>query len=207
MKTVALIDYGMGNLRSVARALEKIGAQVRIVSQPDEVADAKALIFPGQGAIGDAKDALAKTGFDNFIKNWVDKDRPFMGICLGLQILFEHSEEGDVRGLGIFKGNVLRFPSGTQDKIPHMGWNTVEIVPGNEGNLSSGISSNGESFYFVHSYYVSTTQEEIVWSKTHYAGIDFVSAIRRGNLFAVQFHPEKSQKKGLQIYKNFLNSF
>lgn len=207
MKKVALIDYGMGNLRSVARALEKAGANVIIVNKPEQVADAQALVFPGQGAITDTKKALAGTGFDQFIKNWIAQNKPFMGICLGLQILFEHSEEGDVDGLGIFRGNVKKFPAGTSDKVPHMGWNTIEITRGNAGSLANEIKLSNEFFYFVHSYYVDTPQNEIVWSTTEYAGVKYTSGIRCGNVFAVQFHPEKSQAKGIQIYKNFLASF
>lgn len=207
MKKVALIDYGMGNLRSVARALEKAGANVIIVNKPEQVADAQALVFPGQGAITDTKKALAGTGFDLFIKNWIAQNKPFIGICLGLQILFEHSEEGDVDGLGIFRGNVKKFPTGTSDKVPHMGWNTIEIARGNAGSLANEIKLSNEFFYFVHSYYVDTPQNEIVWSTTKYAGVKYTSGIRCGNVFAVQFHPEKSQAKGIQIYKNFLASF
>ena len=207
MKKVALIDYGMGNLRSVARALEKAGANVIIVNKPEQVADAQALVFPGQGAITDTKKALAGTGFDQFIKNWIAQNKPFMGICLGLQILFEHSEEGDIDGLGIFRGNVKKFPTGTPDKVPHMGWNTIEIARGNADSLANEIKLSNEFFYFVHSYYVDTPQNEIVWSTTEYAGVKYTSGIRCGNVFAVQFHPEKSQAKGIQIYKNFLASF
>lgn len=202
---VALIDYGMGNLRSVQRALEAAGADVRVVSSPDDVGSAKALVFPGQGAIVDAMREVKRTGFDVFLKNWIAADKPFFGICLGLQMLFEHSEEGDVPGLGVLRGNVKRFAETPSLKVPHMGWNTVSICPDNAGTLAEGLAHEGESFYFVHSYYVETPQKEIVWSTTDY-GIPFVSAVRRGNLFAAQFHPEKSQAKGLQLYANFLNA-
>lgn len=205
-KKVALIDYGMGNLRSVRRALEAAGATVQIVDSPEAVGDASALVFPGQGAIVDAMAQLKKTGFDSFIKDWIAADKPFMGICLGLQLLFEHSEEGDADGLGIFRGKVKRFPERPDLKIPHMGWNTVSVNVNNSGLLAKDLNSEGESFYFVHSYYVDTPENEIVWSISDY-GLKFVSGIRRGKVFAVQFHPEKSQSKGIALYRNFLESF
>lgn len=206
MKKVALIDYGMGNLRSVMRALEKAGAQVLVARVPEEVGDAEALIFPGQGAIEDSMRALQKSGFDAFIKNWIASDKPFMGICLGLQILFKHSEEGNIDGLGIFCGNVKKFPENSGLKIPHMGWNTISINGNNSGTLAENLNKEGDSFYFVHSYYVETPERDIIWSTSEY-GISFVSGIRRGNIFAVQFHPEKSQEKGIRLYRNFLESF
>lgn len=202
---VALIDYGMGNLRSVHRALEAAGALVTLVRAPEEVRDAAALVFPGQGAIVDAMREIHRTRFDDFLKNWIAADRPFFGICLGLQMLFEHSEEGDTLGLGIFRGNVRRFAETPTLKVPHMGWNAVSIRTENAGTLAAGIAPEGESFYFVHSFYVDTPQREIVWSETEY-GCRFVSAVRRGNVFATQFHPEKSQAKGLRLYANFLQS-
>lgn len=205
-KKVALIDYGMGNLRSVRRALEAAGATVQIVDSPEAVGDASALVFPGQGAIVDAMAQLKKTGFDSFIKDWIAADKPFMGICLGLQLLFEHSEEGDADGLGIFRGKVKRFPESPDLKIPHMGWNTVSVNVNNSGLLAKDLNPEGESFYFVHSYYVDTPENEIVWSISDY-GLKFVSGIRRGKVFAVQFHPEKSQSKGIALYRNFLESF
>ena len=205
-KKVALIDYGMGNLRSVRRALEAAGATVQIVASPEAVGDASALVFPGQGAIVDAMAQLKKTGFDSFIRDWIASDKPFMGICLGLQLLFEHSEEGDADGLGIFRGKVKRFPESADLKVPHMGWNTVSVNVNNSGKLAKDLNPEGESFYFVHSYYVDTPESEIVWSLSDY-GLKFVSGIRRGKVFAVQFHPEKSQAKGIALYRNFLESF
>lgn len=206
MKKIALIDYGMGNLRSVQRALEVAGADVTLVSDPREAKEASALVFPGQGAIVDAMRQLKQTGFDVFIKNWIDEDKPFMGICLGLQLLFEYSEEGNTNGLGVFRGKVKRFPEKPDLKVPHMGWNTISIDKSNAGRLAENIQLEGESFYFVHSYYVDTPENEIIWSVSDY-GLKFVSGIRRGNVFAVQFHPEKSQLKGITLYRNFLESF
>jgi glutamine amidotransferase len=200
----ALIDYGMGNLRSVARALEKCGADVTLAARPQDVAgDVRALVFPGQGAIGDCMDNLRRTGFDVLIREWLAADRPFFGVCLGLQALFEHSEEGGVAGLGVFPGRVARFPSGTALKVPHMGWNTAVFRPG--APLTEGLRDGGEAFYFVHSYHLAGVPDELVWCETEY-GQHFVSGIRRGNCFATQFHPEKSQSKGLQLYKNFLQA-
>lgn len=204
-KKVALIDYGMGNLRSVQRALEAAGAKVVLATSPESIEDVSALIFPGQGAIVDAMCQLRKTGFDVFIKNWIADDKPFMGICLGLQLLFEHSEEGNTDGLGIFRGNVKKFPENSNLKVPHMGWNTISINGNNKGSYAEALKLEGESFYFVHSYYVETPESSIIWSTSEY-GLKFVSGIRRGNVFAVQFHPEKSQEKGLQLYRNFLES-
>lgn len=204
-KKVALIDYGMGNLRSVQRALEASGAEVTLARLPEEVGNASAVIFPGQGAIVDAMRQLKSTGFDAFLKDWIAADKPFMGICLGLQLLFEHSEEGNVDGLGVFRGDVRRFPENADLKVPHMGWNTISINGNNSGMLNVDLKDEGESFYFVHSYYVETPESEIIWSTSEY-GLKFVSGIRRGKVFAVQFHPEKSQEKGLRLYRNFLES-
>lgn len=204
-KKVALIDYGMGNLRSVQRALEASGAEVLVARVPEEVADASAVIFPGQGAIVDAMRQLKTTGFDVFLKKWIADNKPFMGICLGLQLLFEHSEEGNVDGLGVFRGNVKRFPENTELKVPHMGWNTISISGNNSGTLNTALENENESFYFVHSYYVETSETDIIWCTSEY-GLKFVSGIRRGNVFAVQFHPEKSQEKGLRLYRNFLET-
>ena len=203
---VALIDYGMGNLRSVQRAFEACGAAVRVVRSPEETAGARAVIFPGQGAIVDAMRELKARGFDSFLKDWIAADKPFFGICLGLQMLFEHSEEGDTPALGVFPGRVRKFSENLGLKIPHMGWNTISIRQNEaSGTLARGLAPEGESFYFVHSYFVETPDASLVWSETEY-GARFTSAIRRGNVFATQFHPEKSQAKGLQLYKNFLDS-
>jgi glutamine amidotransferase len=216
---VALLDYGMGNLRSVARAFEKCGAAVRLVARPDEVdASVRALVFPGQGAIADCMVCLKKTGFDALIRDWLAADKPFFGICLGLQALFEHSEEGDTHGLGIFPGRVVRFKLDTATaaipnaatataaaalKIPHMGWNTVSFRATQP--LPENVRLDGDAFYFVHSYHVADAPPEIVWCETDY-GVRFASGIRRGNCFATQFHPEKSQSKGLAIYRHFLRT-
>ncbi|MDR0536012.1 MAG: imidazole glycerol phosphate synthase subunit HisH [Puniceicoccales bacterium] len=199
---VAVIDYGMGNLRSVARALEHCGAVVTLAARPADIpADARALVFPGQGAIVDCMDCLSRTGFDGLIREWIAADRPFFGVCLGLQALFGHSEEGNCEGLGIFPGVVRRFPRNTALKVPHMGWNTVDFRAG--APLAQGLRASGEAFYFVHSYHLAEVPPGLVWCETEY-GFRFASGIWRGNCFATQYHPEKSQSKGLQLYRNFL---
>ncbi len=198
---LAVIDYGMGNLRSVLRAWEHVGAEVCLITSPDEIAGADALVFPGQGAIVDAMRLLRSTGFDHAIAQWIEADRPFFGICLGLQALFEHSEEGDTPGLGIFKGRVRRFCSQAGLKVPHMGWNTVSFDSGDL--LTEGLVSGADQFYFVHSYFIEPEEASIKLFETQY-GQHFVSGIRVGNCYATQFHPEKSQAKGLQLYRNFL---
>jgi glutamine amidotransferase len=198
---VAVIDYGMGNLRSVSRALSAAGADPFLASRPAEAGAADAVVFPGQGAIPDCMDCLARTGFDDFLRDWIRDDRPFLGICLGLQALFERSEESDRRGLGIFPGQVVRFTSRPGLRIPHMGWNEAVFRPG--APLTEGLRAAGEPFYFVHSYRVKDTEPSLVWCETDYDG-RFVSGVRKGRVHAVQFHPEKSQAKGLQLYRNFV---
>lgn len=204
---LAVIDYGMGNLRSVLRAFERVGGKPRLVTTPAEAATADALVFPGQGAIMDCMRLLKETKLDNAIREWIAADRPFFGVCLGLQALFEHSEEGDTPGLGVFPGQVVRFKLPESYKIPHMGWNNVRwnLPAGGQAvdTMMEGISADGDQFYFVHSYYAQPMNRALVWGETDYGGW-FVSAIRRGNCFATQFHPEKSQAKGLQLYRNFL---
>ncbi len=198
---VAVIDYGMGNLRSVANAIEKVGGEVTIVDRPAGE-DWEAMILPGVGALGDCVCGLQAAGLDGWIRDWITADRPFFGICLGLQALFDHSEEGDVAGLGIFRGRVRRFRIDRSLKVPHMGWNSVSFAD-DQDSLCAGLQ-NGDQFYFDHTYYVDPEEGGFAWGLTDYGG-PFVSAIRRGNCVATQFHPEKSQAKGLQIYRNFLN--
>ncbi|MFN7339885.1 MAG: imidazole glycerol phosphate synthase subunit HisH [Opitutia bacterium] len=199
--SVAVVDYGGGNLRSVRRALEAAGARTRLAATPAEAEGADALVFPGQGAIGDCMDCLARSDLGPFIREWVAADRPFLGICLGLQALFERSEEGGRAGLGLFPGQVLRFPTQAGLRVPHMGWNEAVFAAG--AGLTEGLRTQGEPFYFVHSYRLVETDPSLVWCTTDYAG-PFVSGVRRGRVLAVQFHPEKSQAKGLQLYRNFL---
>jgi len=210
---LAVIDYGMGNLRSVLRAFERVGGQPRLVTTPAEAKTADALVFPGQGAIMDCMRLLQETKLDHTIREWIAADRPFFGVCLGLQALFEHSEEGDTPGLGIFPGRVVRFQLDAPYKIPHMGWNDVRWMENGKWKMEkaesadpmlTGLAAEGDQFYFVHSYYAQPADRSLIWGETDYGG-NFCSAIRRGNCFATQFHPEKSQAKGLQLYRNFLS--
>jgi imidazole glycerol-phosphate synthase subunit HisH len=200
---VAIIDYGMGNLRSVLRAWEHVGAKASIINNPADLAGADVLVFPGQGAIVDCMRLLTATGFDNSIRAWIEADKPFFGICLGLQALFDHSEEGDCPCLGVFPGWVRRFRLPKEFKVPHMGWNNVRFAPGVP--LSQGMEDGQSQFYFVHSYYADPADETILWGGTTYGGTAFASAVRRSRCYATQFHPEKSQAGGLKLYSNFLS--
>ena len=163
---LAVIDYGMGNLHSVVRAWQQVGAEVCVVSQPEQVKSVDALIFPGQGAMMDAMTRLQHTHFDQIIQDWIAANRPFFGICLGLQALFEHSEEGNCPGLGIFKGTVRRFKAEEGLKIPHMGWNPVRFNA--KDRLTAGLCSGQDQFYFVHSYYVQAKDHESILFEVDY---------------------------------------
>ena len=206
-RNTAIIDYGMGNLRSVLRAWEAVGARARLIRSPLEIDSGDLLVFPGQGAIADAMKLLKSTGFDSAIRDWIAAGKPFFGICLGLQALFQFSEEGGgTECLGVFEGSVkkLNLPRGF--KVPHMGWDNVDFRrDGRREKLLDGIS-DADQFYFVHSYYVETPRADIVWGTTEYGGQKFVSAVSAGSLAACQFHPEKSQSRGLRLYSNFLKS-
>ncbi len=198
MRTV-VVDYGMGNLRSVAKALEHVGFEnVSVSADAEEVRGADVVVFPGQGAFRRAMENLRKLSLIEPLLAHIERGKPFLGICLGLQLLFERSyEHGETEGLGVLKGEVVLLPPGL--KLPHIGWNQVWIRK-REG-LFSGIG-DGEFFYFVHSYHVVPEDEDVIASTTDY-GVYFVSAIQRENLWAVQFHPEKSQRKGLALLRNF----
>ena len=202
MKKVGVIDYGTGNLRSVVKAFEFIGAEVTMVCRPEDAAKIEALVFPGQGTFDQCMGSLAKTGLDELIKNWIESDKPYFGICLGLQVLFSSSEEGKKQGLGIHKGSVKRFSLDSQYKIPHMGWNSIYWEDDLGEDLMKGIEK-GEQFYFVHSYHVCEVESDLTTLSCSY-GYEFISGIRFGNSIATQFHPEKSQEKGLRLYRNFL---
>lgn len=199
---IAVIDYGMGNLRSVAKAVEAAGGDVRIVTRPDEITGVAGLVLPGVGALADCIAALRADGIDQALRDWIAADRPFLGVCLGLQALFEFSEEADTAGLGIFPGRVVRFRLSAEFKVPHMGWNTVRFTqPGSP--LTAGLATEGEAFYFVHSYHCVPADPSLTLAVCDY-GVPFTSAIARGRCFATQFHPEKSQAKGIQLYRNFV---
>jgi len=172
-----------------------------IVEHPEEVGDASGLVLPGVGALQDCVDGLRASGFDDLITGWIGEDRPFLGVCLGLQALFDFSEERDVKGLGVFPGKVKRFESKPDLKIPHMGWNTATLLQG-ESKFWKNLDPTEDRFYFVHSYYTQPEDPSLILTSTDY-DITFTSSIARGNTLACQFHPEKSQAKGLQIYSNF----
>ena len=203
---VAVIDTGICNLRSVTKALEAVGASPIVVrsTAEAEASDAGGLVLPGVGALRDCVSSLRSSGLDATVREWIAADRPFLGVCLGMQALFDGSDEGGVSGLGIFPGRVVRFRLEAPLKVPHMGWNTVRFVrPGT--SLQEGLADDGEAFYFVHSYHCVPADRSLVLAECDY-GLPFVAALARGRVFATQFHPEKSQAKGLQIYRNFAAS-
>jgi imidazole glycerol-phosphate synthase subunit HisH len=197
---IALIDYGMGNIKSVENSFLKAGADIKVTADPAVINNSAAVILPGVGAYRDAFSNLDKRGLVEPIYKNI-KSKPFLGICIGMQLLFEYSlEDGKNRGLGIFKGSVQKIPPGV--KIPHMGWNQIDIIKKNS-KILKGIQS-GENFYFVHSYHVVPEDRSIVSSITDY-GTDIVASIEKDNIFGSQFHPEKSSMIGQKLIKNFLS--
>jgi len=197
---IAIVDYGMGNLKSVGRALRKAGAETLVTSNPEKILGAEGLVLPGVGAFKDCMRNLKEHRLVDPLYKFIQSGRPFLGICLGLQLLFNESEEfGVYKGLGIIKGKVVRFPQNSKLKVPHMGWNTIKIRRGVP--LLQDIKDESY-FYFVHSYYVIPEEENIIATTTNY-GVEFVSSIYQDNIFACQFHPEKSQQLGLRILKRF----
>jgi len=206
MVDVAVVDYGMGNLRSVEQALRKVAptAEVVVSDAAGVIANAKRVVFPGQGAMPDCMRELDARGLRNAVLE-AARNKPFLGICIGLQMLFEHSDEGNVAGLAILRGEVVRFASGMHDaqgdklKVPHMGWNQVHH---GEHPLWRGIAQDAH-FYFVHSFYVQPRDASLVQATSDYPQ-PFVCAVARDNLFSVQFHPEKSSTAGLKLLQNFM---
>lgn len=215
---LVIVDYGMGNLRSVEKALERVGAEARVSARPEDVAGADRLIVPGAGAFGDAMAALRDRGLVEPIRDFVARGRPFLGICLGLQLLFDESEEvaeapadpaarravGLPKGLGLLRGRVVRFGDDVVRrglKVPHMGWNAVRVA--GPSPLFAGLPGEGVYFYFAHSYYAVPADRSVVAAETDYGGW-FTSAAAAGNILATQFHPEKSQAVGLRVLENFV---
>ncbi|MBO7096902.1 MAG: imidazole glycerol phosphate synthase subunit HisH [Lachnospiraceae bacterium] len=197
---IAVVDYDAGNVKSVEKALDKLGAKHVLTSDPEIIKNADSCILPGVGNFGDCMDKLRSRGLDSAIREFAASGKCFLGICVGLQLLFDESEESPgVQGLGILKGKVKKFESSEEIKVPQIGWNDVTSV---KGRLFDGIG-DGTFFYFVHSYYLDAEDKNIVTSKTSY-GIDYDSSVESGNVFATQFHPEKSSDAGMKVLTNFL---
>jgi glutamine amidotransferase len=207
---IGVVDYGMGNLRSVGKALESLGFPVVVTGEASVLEGCRGVVLPGVGAFRDCMDNLRRGGLLPFLSGWLESGRPFLGICLGLQLLFSESEEfGRHEGIGFLPGKVVRFPAGMTEprqgggerklKIPHMGWNRIDVTM--DHPVLDGIPT-GSYFYFVHSYYVAPAESSVVAARSSY-GIEFTAAVGSGNRFAVQFHPEKSQSAGLRVLSNF----
>jgi glutamine amidotransferase len=200
---IVIIDYGMGNLRNVQKGFEKIGFEAELTRSKKEIEKASAIVLPGVGAFKDCMENLERYGLIEPMLRSIEKGKPYLGICLGLQILYSESEEfGSHKGLDLIKGKVVRFRPDPEHKVPHMGWNTIEKEK--EVPVLQGVGS-GDFFYFVHSYYVIPEEAKWISTFTTY-GKSFVSSIWKENLFATQFHPEKSQQKGLRVLENFARS-
>ena len=201
---IGVIDYGAGNLRSVCNSLKKLSVDCHVVKAPSDLNKIETMIFPGVGSFGDSSDQLKKQSLFEPIREWIINDRPFLGICIGFQMLFDSSEESPgSEGLGIIPGKVIKFSEQKNLKVPHMGWNEVQIK-----NLDDPVWQKIDDlthFYFVHSYFPKPDNPEVSSSTTGY-GVDFTSSIRFGNIFGTQFHPEKSQKSGLRLIENFLKT-
>jgi glutamine amidotransferase len=201
---IGLVDYGSGNLRSVQQAIEHAGGSCLLVHSPADAEGCAALVVPGVGSFGDCARQLREAGLWDFLREWIAADRPYLGICLGYQLLFESSEESPgVEGLGALKGKVVHFSKGGGLKIPHIGWNQLQIR-NHSDRLMHGLGKNPD-FYFVHSYYPVPKDIDCITATCDY-GVEFAASITRGNLSAVQFHPEKSQDLGLAMLRNFIAS-
>lgn len=209
---IGIVDYNAGNIKSVERALSFLNCEYVISKNPSELKNADKLIFPGVGEAKYAMEQLNKTGFDIFLKDFVDSQKPLLGICLGSQIIFDYSEEGDVNCLGLIKGKIKHFDNvleknclnenGLKYKIPHMGWNNLEFIKP-EDKIFTNIDKNA-SFYFVHSYLIQPDEEDVILATADY-GVKVPSAIKSNNIYAFQFHPEKSGEWGLKLLQNFIN--
>ena len=198
---IAIVDYDAGNIKSVEKALHFLGREAHVTGDSEEILRADKVILPGVGAFGDAMDTIRGRGLDKVLRKVAENGTPFLGICLGLQLLFERSDEAPgAEGLGILKGEILRIPEKEGLKIPHMGWNSLHLE--NNGRLFRGIEENAY-VYFVHSYYLKAGDESIVKASTEY-GVHIHASVEKDNVFACQFHPEKSSDVGLHILKNFV---
>lgn len=198
---IAIIDYDAGNLRSVEKALEAIGEKAVVTRNSDEILSADKVILPGVGSFGDAMGRLREYGLVDTLHEAADSGKPFLGICLGLQLLFRRSDESDgVEGLSILPGEILRIPDAPGIKIPHIGWNSLKVAP--KARIFEGLREN-PYVYFVHSYYLKADDENIVAATTEYGGTIIHASVQKDNIYACQFHPEKSSTVGLQILKNF----
>lgn len=198
---IAMIDYDAGNIKSVEKALLSLGQEAEVTGDPERILKADKVILPGVGAFGDAMENLRRSGLDEVIRQVAAKGTPFLGICLGLQLLFERSDEAPgVAGLGVLEGEILRIPDQEGLKIPHMGWNSLHLE--NDGRLFRGIEEQSY-VYFVHSYYLKAKDESIVKASTEYSA-HIHASVEKENVFACQFHPEKSSDVGLKILKNFV---
>ncbi len=201
MQIIGIIDYGMGNLRSVYKAFEKMGGKCKIITAPEEILKMDKIVLPGVGAIKDCMENLKRMNLIDAIYEFVKTGKYFLGICLGMQALLEESTEfGNVKALGLIEGKVIKFENLGNLPVPHMGWNSIKVVK--KTPLLEGIK-DGDFFYFAHSYYVNLKDKRDEMTLTDY-GIDFTSSVNRENIYGVQFHPEKSQKKGLKIIENFI---
>ena len=203
MAKIGLIDYGMGNIHSVKKAIENLEEEVLVINKSSQFYECKALIIPGQGAYDPAINNLEKTGLIENLKDWVKKGNSFLGICLGLQLLFENSDEGISRGLGIIKGQIKKIPFQKNQRIPHIGW--CNIIPTKESNLLN-INELDNWFYFDHSYYASPVNEKIISANFLYGSINLTAMIEKNNLTACQFHPEKSGNKGEILLRRWIDN-
>ncbi len=197
---IAIIDYGSGNIQSVYKALRHIGCDCKITNNKDEILNADGAVLPGQGAFGDCMLSMRRLGIDTVVKEYINSGKPFLGICVGLQLLFGNSDENpEAEGLSVFDGKIRRIPKGEGLKIPHMGWNSLNILK--KDGIFKGVE-NGAYVYFVHSYYLDANDKDIVSAQTEY-GVRIDAAVSKGNVFATQFHPEKSGDVGLKMLINF----
>ena len=203
MAKIGLIDYGMGNIHSVVKSIEDLEEEVLVVNKNTQFNECKALVIPGQGAFDPAIENLLKTGLIDHLKDWVKKGNSFLGICLGLQLLFESSDEGNCQGLGIIKGHIKKIPFENNQRIPHIGW--CNLIPTNKSKL---IKNNeiDNWFYFDHSYYASPTKNNIISAKFEYGSVKLTAMIEENNVVACQFHPEKSGKKGEILLSRWIES-